>query len=154
LILAGSLNSASGRGAQVGLCSRNGKNRTLSLGEHPEQPELTLFNQLVLPPDVVAGQVDVLPAQGRQMWSVIGWYSHLDLFDRKRLCGLNEFSTTGCQGIAGRPFEDETGRKCLFCERETDRPKPQGGMACDPDYGEGGRLPLARSSPHPYLRTG
>jgi len=51
----------------IGVCSRNGKNRTLSLGEHPERPELTLLNQLVLPPDVVAGQVDVLPAQGRQM---------------------------------------------------------------------------------------
>ena len=55
------------QGSYHGVCSRNGKNRTLSLGEHPERPKFTLLDQLVLPPDVVAGQVDVLPAQGRQM---------------------------------------------------------------------------------------
>ena len=47
----------------LGVSSRNGKNRTLSLTEHPQRPELDLLDVFVLPPDVVAGQVDVLPAQ-------------------------------------------------------------------------------------------
>lgn len=50
-----------------GVSSRNGKNRTLSLAEHPQRPELALFDLLALLPDVVAGQVDVLPAQWRQV---------------------------------------------------------------------------------------
>jgi hypothetical protein len=52
---------------QDGVSSRNGKNRTLSLARHSERPELALADLLVLPPDVIAGQVDVLPAQRRKM---------------------------------------------------------------------------------------
>jgi predicted AAA+ superfamily ATPase len=43
--------------------SRNGKNRTLSLDQRPQRPELAWLDELVLP-DVVPGEVDVLPTQG------------------------------------------------------------------------------------------
>jgi hypothetical protein len=56
-----------GRGLLDGVCSRNGKNRTLSFLKRSKRPELALLDLLVLPPDVVAGQVDVLPAQRRKM---------------------------------------------------------------------------------------
>ena len=53
--------------AQVGVSSRNGKYRTLRLGRLSERPESALFDRLALPPEVVAGQADVLPPQRRQV---------------------------------------------------------------------------------------
>ena len=46
-----------------GVSSRNGKNRTLSLDQRPQRPELAWLDELVLP-DVVPGEVDVPPTQG------------------------------------------------------------------------------------------
>ena len=39
----------------------------LSLGKRPEGPEFPLLDPPVLPPDVIAGQVDVLPPQLRHV---------------------------------------------------------------------------------------
>jgi hypothetical protein len=40
----------------LGVCSRNGQNRMLSLAQHLEQPELTLYNR------VLASQQSIHPA--------------------------------------------------------------------------------------------
>ena len=54
---------AGGTVAQHGVTSENGNNRTLSSGKHPEQPELAWYARAILPPDIVAGEVDVFTAQ-------------------------------------------------------------------------------------------
>ena len=50
-----------------GAASENGKNCTLSSGKHPERPELARYACTILPPDVVAREVDVFPAERRQV---------------------------------------------------------------------------------------
>jgi hypothetical protein len=47
----------------VGIRSRNGKNRTLSYREWSQRSEFTMFNTLVLAPNVVSGEIDVFPAE-------------------------------------------------------------------------------------------
>ena len=44
-----------------------GKNRTLRFSELPQRPEFPVFQLAALPPNVIAGQVDVLPAQWRKV---------------------------------------------------------------------------------------
>ena len=51
----------------LGVTSRNGKNRTLRPIERRQGADVALFDLLVLPPVVVSCQVDVLPAQWRQV---------------------------------------------------------------------------------------
>jgi hypothetical protein len=48
---------------RYGIRSRDGKNRTLSPREWSQRSEFTMFNTLVLAPNVVAGEVDVFPAE-------------------------------------------------------------------------------------------
>jgi hypothetical protein len=43
--------------------SRNGKNRTLRHREGSQRSEFTMFNTLVLTPNVVSGEIDVFPAE-------------------------------------------------------------------------------------------
>ena len=45
----------------VGVRSRNGKNRTLRHREWSQRSEFTMFNTLVLAPNVVSGEIDVFP---------------------------------------------------------------------------------------------
>ena len=45
------------------VASENGKNRTLSLAQGPKRPELAGADPGVAMPELIAGQVDVLPAQ-------------------------------------------------------------------------------------------
>jgi radical SAM superfamily enzyme YgiQ (UPF0313 family) len=47
----------------IGVCSRNGNYRTLSLGGHPQRSELTLFDMLALSPYIIASQIDMFPSQ-------------------------------------------------------------------------------------------
>jgi hypothetical protein len=49
------------------LTSRNGKNRTLGNENGSEGPKFSAFHPPVLPPEVIAGEVDVFPADGRQV---------------------------------------------------------------------------------------
>ncbi|VTQ74923.1 transcriptional regulator [Pseudomonas aeruginosa] len=44
-----------------------GKNRTLRFSGHSQRSELPVLQPAALPPDVIAGQVNVLPAQRRQV---------------------------------------------------------------------------------------
>jgi hypothetical protein len=52
------------------LTSRNGKNRTLGNENGSEGPKFSAFHPPVLPPNVIAGEVDVFPAEGRQVLGV------------------------------------------------------------------------------------
>ena len=54
-----------------GLTSRNGKNRTLGNENGSEGPKFSAFHPPVLPPDVIAGEVDVFPAEERQVFKQI-----------------------------------------------------------------------------------
>lgn len=44
-----------------------GKNSKLRISASPKRPETSFFNVPALPPNIVPGQVDVLPAQRRQV---------------------------------------------------------------------------------------
>lgn len=52
---------------QIGEPAELGKNRTLRFSELPQRPEFPVFQLAALPPNVIAGQVDVLPAQWRKV---------------------------------------------------------------------------------------
>ncbi len=55
------------RVAVLGEPAELGKNRTLRFSELPQRPEFPVFQLAALPPNVIAGQVDVLPAQWRKV---------------------------------------------------------------------------------------
>ena len=46
-----------------GVRSRNGKNRTLRIGKRTERPEFATLDLFALAPGIIAGQIDVFPAQ-------------------------------------------------------------------------------------------
>jgi hypothetical protein len=62
-----------------GLTSRNGKNRTLGNENGSEGSKFPAFHSPVLPPDVIAGEVDVFPAEGRQVFKQV-------VADRQAMC--------------------------------------------------------------------
>ena len=56
---------------RLAVVSENGSQSTLRLSDDVKSPELPVFDLPALPPDVVTGQVDVLPAQ--QRWWRANW---------------------------------------------------------------------------------
>ncbi len=50
-----------------GVRSRNGKYRTLRIGKRTERTEFAPLDLFALSPGIIAGQIDVFPAQGRQV---------------------------------------------------------------------------------------
>ena len=53
--------------ALIGVASENGKNRTLSPAQRSERPEFSCADLGAAAPQVVASQVNVFPAQRRQV---------------------------------------------------------------------------------------
>jgi len=50
-------------GDELGVTSRKGQNRTLRASERSKRPEPAVFDLFALPPEVIAGQVDVFPPE-------------------------------------------------------------------------------------------
>jgi len=66
-VWAPSTTALASEGALSGVVSENGLQSTLRVGERPQSPELARLGPGAAAPEVVAGQVDVLPAQRRQV---------------------------------------------------------------------------------------
>ena len=67
MIIVGVLREAGDARTHIGEPAELGKNRTLRFSELPQRPEFPVFQLAALPPNVIAGQVDVLPAQWRKV---------------------------------------------------------------------------------------